>query len=300
MVCTDLQKEDISLLPMDKIRLVWRGSEALDKSFLELPDTWMSNTHKQRIVSFDLTCWNKTACLEVIEILREMPELLSGIELEYIASAQRASQKHVAVSGTQFMSSSLFAKLANMPGAAGNVRYVNSNDLRVIASQVASSIVATVISDFDYKAQADEVSVTDIIENFLAQQRISTKEFDKTKWESVFWNPDFARPDKVTSLLNDAFEKDATDADKLKVSDTTEKAELGLGQSLDLIGLKGDQTSVAKETITEKLENLWERKSHVEYNGLAFVLKPMVLHRLNLALFNTSNSVTFTDVKLRP
>ncbi len=196
-----MRKQDISLFPMEKIRLVWRGSHELDRSILKLPDTWRSNTNKQSVVSFDLLCLNDTVCHEILEAVQETPTLLRGLELEYVASAKRSSSKHVAVTGKQFMSSVLFSKLANLPDAVGDIRYIHSDDLNVIATEVASNIVANVVRDYDYDARADEVTVKNIIEDFLGQHRESTEEFNKAKWDSVFWDPAYARPDKVLQKL---------------------------------------------------------------------------------------------------
>ncbi len=284
---------------MEKLRLVWRGSLALNSSVVELPDTWMSNTHKQRIVPFDLICHNETTCHEIMEAMKETPELLRGLELEYVANAKRTSRKHVAVTGTQFMDSSLFAKLDNLPDAVGSVRYINSDDLNILATEVASNIVANVIRDSDYEAQADEPSVVNIIKSFLGQHKESTDGFSDTKWNSVFWDPEFARPDKITSAVNEAFEKVTNNSSKLRVTERTSRKSGGFSL-FNLFGGGGGSNTFTKTTIADKLSQMWERQAHAEWEGEKIVVKPMMLHRVNLAEFNTTSSVTFTDVKLYP
>ncbi len=285
---------------MDKIRLVWKGSLPLDESILTLPDTWMSNTHKQRVIKFELVCNNSTLCKDtIVDVLKESPGLLAGLELEYVISAKRTSTKTVTISGNSFMSSNLFAEMKAMPGATGSMRYLTSSDANLVADEVASNIVASVVRDYDYEASVDSVSVTDLVLDLLTQQKVSTERFNDAKWNSVYWDPIFLRPDKVTSALNDHYVKKTVDT----YNTDTEDISFGLTIDPTFFGITNGTFNLrteSKEELVDKLSELCENKTHVEWTGEKFELHAMDLFRVNLAQFDSSSSVAFTDVKIYP
>ncbi len=285
---------------MEKIRLVWKGSMPLDQSILTLPDTWMSNTQKQRVIKFELVCNNSTLCKDtIVDALKESPGLLAGLELEYVISAKRTSTKTVTISGNSFMSSNLFAKMKAMPGATGSMRYLTAKDANLVANEVASSIVASVVRDYDYEASVDSVSVTDLVLDILTQQKVTSERFNDAKWNSVYWDPIFLRPDKVTSALNDHYMKKTVDASKTETDDDSFGLTIGptiFGITDGTLNLKTE----SKEELVDKLSELWENKTHVEWTGEKFELRAMDLFRLNLAQFDSSSSVAFTDVNIYP
>ncbi len=291
----------VSLLPMDKIRLVWKSDVPLDRSILELPEAWMSNTHKDRIVTFKFICNNSTACKDdIVDALKESPELLDGLELEYVVSTKRTLSKTVAVSGNAFMSSRLFSKLKSMPEALDKTRYLTLEDVNFAADEIASSVVANIVRDHDYEASVDGVSVSDHIGDFLKQHKVSTEGFNDEKWNSVFWDPIMTRPDIVTAKLNEIHVNSKTTKDETRMSEHSSAGSGGVSVVLGLFGPGGSGSSASRKEIEDKSSKLWENKTRVEWTGEKFQLRAMDLYRVNLAMFETNLSVAFTDVKIYP
>ncbi len=51
----DLEIEDIEMLPMEKVRISWKGSR-FDQQQFRLENHWKSNTHLPSAIAFHFTC----------------------------------------------------------------------------------------------------------------------------------------------------------------------------------------------------------------------------------------------------
>ena len=119
------------------------------------------------------------------------------------------------------MDGRLFTQLTSMPvkGALASVRYLNSQDLKRIVSESTSNLVGSIVTDSDYVDVGDDISVSKLIDHVLSSEAVSTQEFRPQMWESVFWDPSWARPDRVASYLNKMLEKNELDARNLILSE---------------------------------------------------------------------------------
>ncbi len=152
----------------------------------------------------------------------EHPGSFHGLTMEYIINGQRSARRQVQITGQNVMSGKLYASLANMPGAARStdVRHLSSEDLKKLVYESTQSVVALVVSDSDYVDTGDEVSVSNLLERELARQEVSSRQLRPRMWESVYWDPSWARPDKLTSYMNRALTKDATDNSSFVLSES--------------------------------------------------------------------------------
>ncbi len=90
-------------------------------------------------------------------------------------------------------------------------RYLSAEDMKNMVYESTRNVVASVVSDSDYLDAGDDVSVSRLIEQELTREEVSSRQLRPHMWESVFWDPSWARPDKLTSYLNKALEQDAND-----------------------------------------------------------------------------------------
>ena len=118
------------------------------------------------------------------------------------------------------MSGNLYTRLTTMPDAGtSSTRYLNSEDTKKMILESATSVLAAIVSDSDYVETGDDTSVTRLLESVLQRDEVSSQQFRPHMWESVFWDPTWARPDKLTSALNKALATDATDNSSLIVTE---------------------------------------------------------------------------------
>ena len=168
-----------------------------------------------------------------------------------------------------------------------------------IVSETALSIIAEETTDSTYIDSGDELNVREMLFDILTRTRESVAEFEANKWESVFWNPGWARPDKVTNFLNEAFTKSQNDSDSFVITDTLKRSisegdassDLGIGVNIlkflpigeASLGLRGQGRS--SETIRDKIEanvllnSLSQHELKTQWTGEKFEVKPMDLYR---------------------
>ncbi len=145
--------------------------------------------------------------------MRERPEVFNGFELEYIINGQRSARRQVTITGSNVMGGNLHARLRSMPvaGGGGGTRYLNSEDMNMLVYESALNVVASVVSDSDYVDAEDNVSVSRLIERELTRERMSSEQLTPRMWDSVFWDPAFARPDRLAKSLNKVLSMDHVD-----------------------------------------------------------------------------------------
>ncbi len=163
----------------------------------------------------------QAVCDSLAETMRQHPRSFYGFTMEYIINGQRSARRQVQITGESVTSGRLFAQLENMPGApaADGTRYLNSEDLNKVVHETTMNVVASVVSDSDYVDTGDDVSISSLVERELKRQQVSSQQLDPHMWDSVFWNPAWARPDKLTSFLNEVLTKDATGNDTFTLTE---------------------------------------------------------------------------------
>ena len=124
----DITIDNVELLPMEKIRIVWRDhNNPLIEDF-KLLDQWISNTHLPSVVSFSFTCSSAALCQQLQQGMVSSPQLFSPLELEYVINGQRAAARRIVVRGSHLTQSTLWTQLTNLPDAQlEDVRWGRSN-----------------------------------------------------------------------------------------------------------------------------------------------------------------------------
>ena len=234
------------------------------------------------------------------------PDMFLGLHLEYIINGQSHARRNVQITGSSISSGKLFTKLENMPNLdEDGVRFLSSVDMKKIVSESAVNILASVTRDSNYVDTGDEVSISNLIERILTRDEESAANFEPHKWDSVFWNPTWARPDKTKSYLNEALVKSQNDSEYLLTTDVARESSSKGNANFELfkvfkLGGGGGSSSNVKEkvSITDIQKILEEKETKVQWTGEAFEVKPMKLFRVNLAELKTSASFAVASVQV--
>ncbi len=166
--------------------------------------------------------------------MQNRPEIFDGFEVEYIINGQRSARRQVRITGDNIMNGNLYTNLLNMPSTS-TIRYLNSEDVKTVAYESTMNVVASVVSDSDYVDTGDDISISNLIERELTRNQVSSAGFRPHMWESVFWNPSFARPDRLTKTLNEMLSKDAVDNSSLILSEQSDSQVLNPFQLVQYI-----------------------------------------------------------------
>ena len=158
--------------------------------------------------------------------------------------------------------------MKNQVGAPSDERFLQSDDVKKMAQETVNNLVMEVTTDDGYEVrEGDEVGLVRLFEAFLNQQQQSSASFTQQQWDSVFWNEDMARPDKVTNTMNEMFSKDIHDEKHLKVNEKFKKDAKSGGMSLKLgqLGIEGhysqekiDFSKATKEDLLSKFPKLFK------------------------------------------
>ena len=106
----------------------------------------------------------KSDCDRLANAMRGEPSMFTGLHLEYIINGHQSSRRNIEITGSMISNGKLFTKLENMPNMTNkSERYISSDDMKNIASETVSNLVATVTRDSNYIDTGDEVSLSDLI-----------------------------------------------------------------------------------------------------------------------------------------
>ena len=263
-------EENVDLLPMEKIRLIWKYDRISDD--FTLVQNWLSNTHLPTVVKFHFVCGSSKSCKSLESSMENSPEMFHSLELEYTISGRLTSKRTINVFGSHFEKSRLWSKMINM-NTGSSIRYLKSEDLKQLSTETARKIVASVKTDSDYTVTGNELKIHEVIEKVLSENKVDVSKFNDVKWDSVYWDSDMARPDKQTSYLNKFYSKNDTD-DSLS---TTKNESTEVGRTYGATVGYGGFTVGANYRTTDKEGNsltveqmkrqLKESDSHVQWNG---------------------------------
>ncbi len=238
--------------------------------------------------------------------MHDTPYIFHGLHLEYIINGHQSARRKVSITGSSISNGKLFTQLENMPRLDGNsVRYLSSTDTKRMVSESTLNILASVTTDSNYVDTGDEVSVTNLLERILKRDEVSAANFEDKKWDSVFWDPNFARPDKITNYLNKALKRNESDMEHFYMTDAARTSSKKGNANFELfkkfkLGGGGGSESTTKEKVEVKaiLKTLEVEDTQVEYSGEVFKVKPMRLYRLNLATLKSSASLAVASVQV--
>uniref|UniRef100_A0AC34FI63 Uncharacterized protein n=1 Tax=Panagrolaimus sp. ES5 TaxID=591445 RepID=A0AC34FI63_9BILA len=204
--------------------------------------------------------------------------------------------------------------------------YLKSEDANKLAHEVFNSVSFDEEVSSDYKESKNEDSIIKELLKIFQQDKIQSIKLTDEKWDSVFWDDIFTRPDIQTSYLNNVmkynenennfkFDKKSADAFRQKVAtEHTDSNSFSVGVGASFAGFGANvETSVSdshsdanssdqqKKTASaikvedfEKLIN--DRKMNVEWKGKKFVQKSFDLYRINTKELKTTSENAFKRV----
>ncbi len=299
----ELKTFQIHALPLEKVRLVWYSTDQPLAAKYQTDRAWKPNTKLSNSLQFWISTKEEEHCRLLEEEMKRDPNLFDRLELEYVIHAQSSSSKRITIKGEHLLSGTLFAKLKGSAKNSGYA-YLSSNDLQRLSREVLSTVVSSAITDNSYVDTGDELSSVKLLSKQLSAQKILSTEFSPQVWESVFWEPTFARPDKVANYLNEVFSKDQGKIGSLNVNENQlQEGRGGLDVSVVKwlnIGLTGKGGEKKKTSVKSEEMNNWlkENNYQVEWTHEVFRPKRLDLHRLNVVQFSSNSVIASTAVQV--
>ena len=272
----------------------------------KLDDVWRPNIQMAKIITFKFGCKQEQDCKLLAEEMRQNPHKFNSFDVQYVVNGQKSARRELTITGEQISQGNLFTRLQNMNGGQGvDERYLKSDDVKILAEETVSSIRASLVTDASYVDSGDEVSLKDLLKKELEKQKVSSASFDKTKWNSTFWDPGYARPDKITEVLNKLKEENSTKTDTFNETKMSEDKSHNTEATLSYSGFSGSGnygesgSDSDSTTVQDVLDTLNEKDAHVEWEGEMFVTKPLNLSRINLNALRSSSNIVSESIQLK-
>jgi len=195
----------------------------------------------------------------------------------------------------------MMAKLIQRYPTAQTV-ILTADDEKKLLSESLSNIDFVIFDDFSEGAiitPESERRARDILMNLLESSKISIEKEKDIMWDSVFWNDENYRPDKVARTLNDIYKKlDGSQKSSLSAYFSDKSSmKLDVNFLYKIFGL-GVNTNLDRETggnysQEEFIRLINESKETVIWEGEKFVPKQMSLSRINFS--NLRNKKIFQE-----
>jgi len=265
-----------------------------------LSTTWENNLQQQSIRQFKVLTDDQATCQLLSTTLQTNPNLFtSSIALQYSLSASSVATRILSVKTDHFTNSELMAQLKTMDVQTPQ-RYMTSDDANRLTVEVMDNVVASQIVDGDYVPDTDMLTLKDIITSSLQLVNVDVGNFTNKMWESVFWDPIYARPDKVTSYLNKILNINQGNHTISKSNSYSTKSDGGIDFGIG--GLKfGGKSGSGSSTTTNFTEmNAWllQHNYDVEIQGEFFIPKTRSLKQLNLGVLNRQEVIYTKNVQI--
>jgi hypothetical protein len=293
----ELKRSQLYVIPFERV-ILWSSTKTVG---YEMSD-W-KHYAQDEYVWFTLNCSDELKAAQLAQEMKQRPDQFENFHLSFMLSSQKTKQRKTNIHIDSIVSGSMFTRLQQKYPEADSV-LLTADDKKKLLSETRTKVLADTVHDNEIASS--ESALYGILERLIfSAQEITTKD-SSFKWDSVFWNEDNCRPDKVCDTLNEEFNKsDKETKKKLSTSFTNDTdvnvdgiakfiASANVSNKLKLTGEGDNQDRVMKEI-----------RNNVHWKGEKFVPKPMTLSRVNLSTFGISQqfqdkntSVTLYDAEL--
>jgi len=291
--------EQVQPLPFYQIRMIWNNAQRqLQKA--NLSSTWENNLKQQSIRQFLIFTDDKATCDLISTTLQTQPDFfISSVALQYSLSAASTASKILNVKVDHFINSQMMASLKNMDVQSPE-RYLTSDDANKLTMQIMDNIVASQVIDGEYVPDTDQLALKDIVNNALQMQNSDVANFSQIVWGSVYWDPVYARPDKITSYLNKVLKINSGNHTVTKSNTYTDKGDGGIDLGIKDIhfGAHGSGEKTGSASYGEMESWFREHNYDVEIQGEMFVPKSLNLKKMNMGVLNRQETIYTKSVQL--
>ena len=270
-----IDSSHVQIIPFEKIIL----NSTMPSKLYQPPKDWRPYQQHQ-YVWFTLTCFSEQDGKSLVEIMRTQREQLAHLKLLFSLSSQTSQTRETLIRIENLSSGAMAAKLNQRFPGKEEVLISAQDEERLLAESTTNVIVES-FQDYEVVSASSEKQIYDTLKSMLISSGTIIKDQSDKMWESVFWNEDNYRPDKITKTLNEIY-NEMSKEDQMKL----------------ISSLKGDlkildfKIASADGSLTiDNLEKLMkESKDTVEWDGVKFTPKPMKLSRVKMNMLKNSQS----------
>jgi hypothetical protein len=262
----------------------------------ELSDKWIPY-ELDDYVWFTLNCSDEHKAAQLAQEMKQRPGQFANLRLSFSLSSQKSNRRETVIRIDSIVSGSMFTRLQQKHPEADSV-LLTAEDTKQLLSESATNVLA---DTFDDNEIASESALYGILEKLIVSAKETITKDSSSMWDSVFWNEDNYRPDKVCRTLNEEYNKSDEDKKRKMIDSFSNETSVNYGANLSVGDLSmgtnfGTSQNQSQSSEVDNQDRLMkEGRTTAQWDGEKFIPKPMTLSRVNLSTFR--NSQQFQDVK---
>ena len=295
-----VNQRDLELLPFDKIKLSWRPNMVVFSKNYNLESHWITKNKLSKIIAIVIQSKNENSCKHLETILKINTNQEELFDLEFSAPELKKSRQKISITEKMFESCEIVKELKRLRNAQQNIRFLALKDIKRFSSEIILTIFRNNVFDGSTTSN-DHIKVREIFEENLKQDPVTSETFDNQEWNSVYWQPSWSRPDKLTRAINEKIKDQAkytfnsSDHNPNKTINEIVWSVIAADHGVDKLYDFGHELKNTSEFLNEN-----ETFTKLE-NG-RIVMKPITLYKINLAdiiqlAAEATHAIQFTEME---
>jgi hypothetical protein len=162
---------DVSLVPMNSIRLVKKGSrlDSIHQKYT-LEDNWQSATLLLQSMGFIIYTLNMSVCEQLLSSLNEKCRL-PNFELHYSLHGQQTVQRQLEVNTEHLTNTNIYNQIRSQFSSAETV-VLTGNDFKKLLSESTDQITMTLRQQEGFENLQDPIDIDKLLEQKLFTQQV--------------------------------------------------------------------------------------------------------------------------------
>ena len=269
-----IQHCNVRVIPFEEVKLV-----ALDFAY-KMPTYWTSVGQSPQVVSLSLTCDSQSAAEELTRDVRQHRSYFRHFKL-LLRLKQDTRKQPIVIRVEDILAGNMMTTLRQR---FGNQVLLTADDEEKLVMESTTRVLAETFNS--ETAQIVETEIAEKITRLISSREFIIDERSEV-WNSVLWNDDNYRPDKLANSLNlnEAYYE-------LYVTDNVNKMNFPIDFEKTLLAkiafnklaanLNIDLSNTESQSSLEFGKFCEEIKNHLDWNGERFVPEPLNLARIYL------------------
>jgi len=197
-----VEKEQVRVLPISKVKL----STKYQSDSYRLKDDWIDYRRNKNLL-FTITCPKFDHCSRLSEEMKSNPEQFHDLRLDFTTSPQATTSQEIIIRMETILDGSFVSKLIQRFPEAKELFLTTEDEQRLLKESKSDIIISSNenLENLDLKSHE---KINDLLKNLLIESRGKITFYHSSDvWESLFWNEEDNRPDKIARILNEIYKK---------------------------------------------------------------------------------------------
>ena len=269
-----VEDHHVQMIPFDRVLLCNVGHPRGYRTGRDWTPFQLHNS-----LEFSLICSSLQEADTLAAEMRDHPDNFGDFRLKFGSSTMASVPRTLNIRPECIRSGELVQKLQEKFPLADTL-LLNSDDLYNLICESVAEVIKENIGEGQVVSAASQSAIRSSLENLLNVQREST---DNCGWDSVYWEEEDQRPDRILTTINRFF------------SQLEEKAQHQLREVLSCgrdPAAEGDGLKIHHQI----LKTVEEHRKTIEWRGGQYVTRDCVFYRVNFTCFRRPDTSVAVEI----